>query len=107
MSLLKKRRSRSETRKMETKNDTNHAANNMGKVRYTHQSPQNFQLPQMEQSLGLVRRRTSAEMISEAKTFLGDVGSSNTTNHNQVATKASGMSFFVPKTKYLFCMKNI
>lgn len=73
---------------MESKNDSK----NIGKIRYAHQNLQNIQLPQLEQSLvGLCRRRTSAEMISEAKTFLGDVGpATNTTNPNQAA---SGMSF--------------
>lgn len=73
---------------MESKNDSK----NIGKYRYTHQNPQNIQLPQLEHSLvGLSRRRTSAEMISEAKTFLSDVGpSNNTANLNQAA---SGMSF--------------
>lgn len=89
MSLLKKRRSRSESRKMESKHD----ANNIGKVRYAHQNPQNFQLPHLEQSLGLVRRRTSAEMISEAKTFLSDVGGSNTTTNHNNNQAASGMIF--------------
>ncbi|KAM7349358.1 armadillo repeat-containing protein 2 isoform 2-T2 [Cochliomyia hominivorax] len=68
---------------MESKNDSK----SIGKLNYLHQNTQNIQLPQLEHSLlGLGTRRTSAEMISEAKTFLGYVGpQTNKTNINQAA----------------------
>ncbi|KNC28656.1 hypothetical protein FF38_04923 [Lucilia cuprina] len=84
---------------MESKKDSK----SIGKLRFTLQNTQNVQLPQLEHSLvGLCRRRTSAEMISEAKTFLTDVSptTNTTTNHNQAA---SGMS----STNYLcFTLSN-
>ncbi|KAI8128073.1 Armadillo repeat-containing protein 2 [Lucilia cuprina] len=70
---------------MESKKDSK----SIGKLRFTLQNTQNVQLPQLEHSLvGLCRRRTSAEMISEAKTFLTDVSptTNTTTNHNQAAS---------------------
>lgn len=73
---------------MESKNDFK----KFGKMCSTHQNPQNIQLPQLEHSmLGLCRRRTSAEMINEAKTFLGDVGQS--ANSETPNPAASGIGF--------------
>lgn len=93
MSLLPKRRSRSETRTSEINKDNGDALRNnvknhqLGKIRT---NPQNIQFSHMELSMGgsMGKRRTSAEMISEAKTFLSDVGggsgvSMNNLNHHQ------------------------
>ena len=66
---------------------------NLGKMRFTHKNPKNIQLPQLEQSLvGLSRRRTSAEMISEAKSFLSDVGGA-TTNVKNSSQSSNGIFF--------------
>lgn len=65
----------------------------LGKMRFTHKNQKNIQLPQLEQSLvGLSRRRTSAEMISEAKSFLSDVGGA-TTNVKNSSQSSNGIFF--------------
>lgn len=113
MSLLPKRRSRSETRDSALNYDNNPVNNQhnlkslWGKVR------QNAQFPHLDKANaattmmmggggggGMGKRRTSAEMISEAKTFLSDVveggggSSTNTINnpnsHQQYQPTTSG-----------------
>lgn len=72
---------------METKNDS---------TRLAHKNPKNIQLPQLEElSLSSGRRRTSAEMISEAKSFLSDVGATkNKKNLNQSSNGIFSLFFF-------------
>ncbi|XP_013105207.2 armadillo repeat-containing protein 2 [Stomoxys calcitrans] len=98
MSLLPKRRSRSETRDNEVhvnknnsnKNNNNNPTTNQNNIKNLWgKVHQNAQFPQMV-LMGMGKRRTSAEMISEAKTFLSDVGGgggggsiSNTQNTQQ------------------------
>lgn len=72
---------------MESKNDFK----KFGKVCSTQQ---NIQLPQLEHSM-LCRRRTSAEMINEAKTFLSDVGqTANSKTPNPAASGITLKKFF-------------
>lgn len=82
MSLLLKRRSRSETRPIESTEkakptDTEKPDRKLEKhthaTRNPHASEQNLnKLGLMSSGLGMGRRKTSAELISEAKMFLGE-----------------------------------
>lgn len=126
MSLLPKRRSRSETRDSALNYDNNPVNNQhnlkslWGKVR------QNSQFPHLDKANaattmmmggggGMGKRRTSAEMISEAKTFLSDVvgggggSSTNTINnpnsHQQYQPTTSGKYVMTKwKNEKIYCL---
>lgn len=89
MSLLLKRRSRSETRAQPKQQETPSKQQQQPKSRPQQESEQSSSLQRLGLCPGMGRRKTSAELISEAKLFLGDLSQGGTGNMGAATATAT------------------